>query len=139
VAANVTASVKTNSTDAINVTANAQVNVSAVAFKLDNKTSSADPKKFVPTTSWEDQMKEMSDMNSFNAEEDKAIAAQLDGEELVKSIQKDMLGTTMFGPANSTAAFTGAIFKESQMGLNKLPKTSFAQQEWYINRKAGKQ
>ena len=34
-------------------------------------------------------MNEMSEMNNFNAEEDRAIAAQLDGEEVVQEIKAD--------------------------------------------------
>ena len=59
----------------------------------------------------------MNEMNTFSAEEDVALASQLDGEALVKQIGTE-LGSEI---------------------TTQIKGKSFAQQSWYKNRKAGYQ
>jgi len=97
----------------------------ALAFGLaspENKTAMAAKK----SATWEDQMKEMSEMNNFATEEDKAITAQLDGEAVVTEIKKDF--TNDFGKDAAT---------KMKPKWNQKKPTSLAQASWYVNRRAG--
>lgn len=62
-----------------------------------------------------DEFSEMSEMNTFSAEEDTALASQLDGEALVQQI-----GTALGNEITS-----------------QVKGKAFSQQQWYKHRKAG--
>ena len=79
-------------------------------------------------------MNEMSEMNNFNAEEDRAIAAQLDGEEVVQEIKADFgagFPNQMKSNFQNVNPLDGAVMAPSYEG------NSFTQKQWYKTRRAG--
>lgn len=63
--------------------------ISKAEVKTEQKTAAKSTQNVKKDEKQWDEFAEMSEMNNFNSEEDKAIAGQLDGEDLVKTIKKE--------------------------------------------------